>query len=135
MAANPKVTLRELEGAAPGTRFHRIYRKRQQSAHPGWKNAAFIGGGLLTIAAGVAAYPVPVIPSEILIVIGLAVLAQGSRRGAIILDGTEVRLRRWFAPALKVWRRWPKWGKVSAGVAWSVAVAGFSYWAYVALSG
>ena len=132
--ASPEETIHELEKAAPGTRFQRVYRKRQQSRHGGLKNWAFIVGGLLTVAAGVATYPVPVVPSEIVIVIGLALLAQGSRRGAVILDGAEVRLRRWFAPALKLWNRWPRWAKVGAGIAWMVLVSGFSYWVYRMIS-
>ena len=126
-------TLHQLEKAKPGTRFQRLHRQRQDSPHGAWKNAGFVVGGLATVAAGVATYPVPVVPSEIVIVVGLALLAQGSERGAKIFDGAEVRLRRWFAPALKVWRRWPKWAKVAAGVGWTVLVSGLSYWAYRAL--
>jgi hypothetical protein len=126
----PKQALEELEKAEPGTRFQRLYSERQQSPHGGLKNWGFVIGGLLVIGAGVATYPVPVIPSEIVILIGLALLSQGSRRGAIILDGAEVRLRRWFAPALKVWNRWPKWAKVSSGLAWTALISGLSYWAY-----
>jgi hypothetical protein len=126
----PKQALEELEKAEPGTRFQRLYSERQQSPHGGLKNWGFAIGGLLVIGAGVATYPVPVIPSEIVILIGLALLSQGSRRGAIILDGAEVRLRRWFAPALKVWNRWPKWAKVSSGLAWTALISGLSYWAY-----
>ena len=127
---DPKQALEELEKAEPGTRFQRLYSERQQSPHGGLKNWGFAIGGLLVIGAGVATYPVPVIPSEIVILIGLALLSQGSRRGAIILDGAEVRLRRWFAPALKVWNRWPKWAKVSSGLAWTALISGLSYWAY-----
>lgn len=131
--AEPKETLQTLEDAPAGQRFQRVYDKRQQSRNGGRKNVAFIIGGLLVIAAGVATYPVPVIPSEIVIVLGLAILSQGSRRGAIILDGTEVRLRCWFAPAIRVWSRWPKWAQVSAGIAWMGLLAGLSYWAYQAI--
>jgi hypothetical protein len=123
---DPKQALEELEKAEPGTRFQRLYSERQQSPHGGLKNWGFAIGGLLVIGAGVATYPVPVIPSEIVILIGLALLSQGSRRGAIILDGAEVRLRRWF----KVWNRWPKWAKVSSGLAWTALISGLSYWAY-----
>ena len=128
--ADAKETLRELEHAAPGTRFERLYRKRQQSPHGGWKNAGFVVGGLLTIAVGIATYPVPVIPSEIVILIGIALLSQGSRRGAVILDGAELRLRRWFAPAIALWGRLPKWAKVTVSIAWMAAVAALSYWVY-----
>ena len=130
---DPKQALEELEKAEPGTRFQRLYSERQQSPHGGLKNWGFAIGGLLVIGAGVATYPVPVIPSEIVILAGLALVSQGSLRGARILDGAEVRLRRWFAPALKVWRKLPRWARRTLGVVWVVAVSGLSYWAYRAL--
>jgi uncharacterized membrane protein YbaN (DUF454 family) len=131
--SDPKETLQELEQAEPGKRFQQLYEKRQRSPNGNRKNVAFVVVGLLVIAVGIATYPVPVIPSEIVIVIGLALLSQGSRRGAVILDGIEVRLRRWLAPAIKVWKRWPKWAKVTASIAWMALLAGLSYWAYTAL--
>jgi hypothetical protein len=134
IVTTPKQTLRQLEKAAPGTRFERLYQRRQQGRHARWMNAAFNVGGLLVIAAGFATYPIPVIPSEIVILIGLGLISQGSLRGAKILDATEVRLRRWFAPAIKVWKRWPKWLRRSLGVAWMVGVAALSYWAYRAIA-
>jgi uncharacterized membrane protein YbaN (DUF454 family) len=134
MTASPKQALRELEEAAPGTRFQRAYEKRHRSPHGRRKNAAFVIGGLLTIAFGVVTYPVPVIPSELVILIGLGLVAQGSRRGAVILDHAETRLRRWFAPALRVWKRWPKWAKIAAGIAWMALISSFSYWVYRTIS-
>ena len=131
---SPKKTVRELEKAPPGERFERLYRKRQKSRHARSLNLIFNVGGLLVIAAGIATYPIPVIPSEIVILLGLALVSQGSQRGARLLDGAELRLRRWFAPALKVWRRWPKWLRRSLGVAWMIGISALSYWAYRALS-
>jgi hypothetical protein len=132
--SGPKETLRELEKARPGQRFQRLYRKRQQGRHARWLNVAFNVGGVGAIAAGLLTYPIPVIPSEVVIVLGVALLAQGSMRGAKIMDGAEVRLRRWFAPALKLWRRLPKWARWTLAVAWTVAVAALSYWAYRAIA-
>ena len=120
--------LRELEAAPPGRRFERVYEKRQRSRHGGLKNGAFVCGGLALIAAGIGTYPIPVIPSEIVILIGLALLAQGSHRGAVFMDGAEMRFRRWFAPVIRVVRGWPKWAKVLAGVAWSCGAAAISWW-------
>jgi len=51
-------------------------------------------------------------------------------RGAKLLDGAEMRLRRWFAPALKRWRRLPKWARRTLAVLWVFAVSGLSYWVY-----
>jgi len=126
-------TLRELERGAPGTRFERLYEKRRRSAHGGLKNGAFFVGGLLVIAAGIATYPIPVIPSEVVILVGLALLSQGSARGARILYGAEVRARRWFAPVIRVVARWPRWAKVAAAVAWSCGLAALSWSVYRSL--
>ena len=131
--SSPKQALHELERARPGERFQRLYRKRQQARHATWMNAAFNVGGVLVIAAGIASYALP-IPSEPIILVGLALLAQGSMRGAKILDGAEVHLRRWFAPALKLWKRMPKWLRRTLAVAWMLGVAGLSYWAYRAIA-
>ena len=130
MTSTPEETLHELERAPPGERFQRLYRKRQRSRHAKGMNVAFNLGGLVVVAIGIATYPIPVIPSEIVILVGLALISQGSIHGAKLLDRTEVRLRRWFAPALKVWNRWPKWAKVSSGLAWTALISGLSYWAY-----
>jgi len=134
MTSTPKRTLHELEEARPGKRFQGLYRKRQRSRHAKGMNVAFNLGGLVVVGIGIATYPIPVIPSEIVILIGLALISQGSMRGAKLLDGTEVRLRRWFAPALKLWRRLPKWARRTLAIAWVVAVSGLSYWAYRALA-
>ena len=134
MTSTPEETLHKLERAPPGERFQRLYRKRQQGRHAKAMNVAFNVGGLLVIAVGIATYPIPVIPSEIVILLGLALISQGSERGARLLDGTEVRLRRWFAPAIKRWRRLPKWARRTLAVVWVIAVSGLSYWAYRALA-
>ena len=70
--------LRELERAAPGTRFRRIYEARQGSSHGGLKNRAFMFGGLAVIAAGVATYPIPVIPSELVILLPFPFIIWGA---------------------------------------------------------
>ena len=134
MTSTPEETLHELERAPPGERFQRLYRKRQRSRHAKGMNVAFNLGGLVVVAVGIATYPIPVIPSEIVILVGLALISQGSLHGAKFLDGTEVRLRRWFAPALKLWRRLPRWARRTLAVVWVVSVSGLSYWAYRALS-
>ena len=134
MTSTPKKTLHELERAPPGERFQRLYRKRQRSRHAKGMNVAFNLGGLVVVAIGIATYPIPVIPSEIVILVGLALISQGSIHGAKLLDRTEVRLRRWFAPALKLWRRLPRWARRILAIAWVCVVSGLSYWAYRALA-
>src|SRR5512144_2469556 len=95
MTSTPKKALHDLEKAPPGDRFERLYRKRQRSRHAKGMNVAFNLGGLVVVGIGIATYPIPVIPSEIVILIGLALISQGSMRGAKLLDGAEVRLRSW----------------------------------------
>jgi hypothetical protein len=131
---SPKETLHEIEDAPPGQRFQRLYRRRQQSRHARAFNIAFNVGGVAVIAIGIATYPVPVIPSEIVILVGIALVAQGSLRAAKILDGIEARLRRPLAPLLRLWRRLPTWARRTLAVAWMVAIAGLSYWAYRAIA-
>lgn len=133
MTSAPKKILEDIEKAPPGDRFERLYRKRQRSRRAKGMNLAFNVGGLVVIGIGIATYPIPVIPSEIVILVGLALISQGSMRGARLLDGAEVRLRRWFAPALKWWRRLPKWARRTLAIAWMLAVSGLSYWAYRAI--
>jgi hypothetical protein len=126
----PRETLHELEKAPPGQRFQRLYRRRQQGPHGKLLSLVFNVGGPLIIAAGVASYAIPMIPSEPVILLGIAVLAQGTLRGAKIMDGAEVRLRRWLAPVLKLWRGWPKWLRMALAVVWMFTAAGLSYWGY-----
>jgi hypothetical protein len=133
MTLKPKETLHQLEGAPAGQRFQRLYRQRQRSRHAKGMNIAFNVGGMVAIGVGIATYPVPVIPSEIVILAGLVLVSQGSMRGARFLDGAELRLRRWFAPAIERWHRLPTWLQRTLGGVWVVAVSALGYWAYRAL--
>ena len=130
----PKHTLKRLERAPVGKRFQTLYRKRQESRHGGLKNVLFIVGGVLTVAAGVVTYPIPVIPSDVLILLGIALFAQGSRRGAIILDAIERWLREHVPAAFRLWRRLSRTGKIAVTVAWMALVSIVSYGVYVLLS-
>lgn len=126
----PKQTLRELEKAPPGKRFQRLYRKRQESPHGGLKKWLFIGAGVLVVAGGVVSYPIPVIPSEIVILVGVALVAQGSKHGAIALDHIETWIRRRFAWALVLWKELSRRAKIAVAAAWMAVVAGLSYLVY-----
>jgi len=126
----PKETLHELERGSPGKRFQRLYRKRQESRHGGLKNILFIAGGLVVIGVGVVTYPIPVIPSEIAIVIGIALISQGSRYGAIALDKSELWLRKHFSWAFELWGRLSKGAKIAVAIAWTTLLAGLSYGVY-----
>lgn len=118
-----KQSWRELKRSSPGHRFQELYQRRQRSRRAGVKRALFIGGGLLTVAGGVASLPVPVVPSELVILTGLAIFAQGSKRAARLLDWAELRLR---GPLLRVWRVWallPRAAKVLLAALWTALLA------------
>src|SRR4029453_14235475 len=123
----PEKTLRDLKKSSPGKRFQTLYRKRQQSRGGGLKNAGFIIAGLIVTAAGVLTYPIPVTPSELMILLGIALIAQGSWHGAIALDWIEQRLRRRFSGVLKVWKRLPRRAKVFLGALWMAFTSAIGY--------
>ena len=128
-----KEAVHEIERAPPGRRFQTLYRKRRQSAHGGMKNGAFVAAGLVVVGAGIATYPIPVVPSEPVILVGLAILAQGSMIGARLFDGAELRIRRHFGWLIERWKALPRPGKIAAGFAWSIVLSGLSYGIYRAL--
>jgi hypothetical protein len=75
MSQRLKQAWRELKRSPPGRRFQELYQRRRRSRRGGAERAFFIGGELLTIAAGVISFPVPGVPSELIIVAGLAIFA------------------------------------------------------------
>ena len=111
-----KQAWREFKHSAPGRRFQELYRRRQGSRRAGAKRALFIVGGLLIIAGGIISFPVPGVPSELIIVTGLAIFAQGSMRAARILDWIELRLR---GPYLRIWKPLLRWAKILVGALWT----------------
>ena len=113
-----KQAWRDLKRSSPGCRFQELYQRRQQSRRAGAKKAFFLAGGLLTIAAGIFSFPVPVVPSELIIVMGLAIFAQGSMRAARLLDWIELRLRPPFLRARRIWRPLPRMLKFLIGALW-----------------
>lgn len=130
----PKKVVRELEKAQPGSRFQRLYRKRSQSHHGKLKNALFILAGLAVIGVGVLTYAVPFIPSEPILLIGIVLLAQGSRWGARALDWTELRFRRHFGWLIKKWRPLPGGVKIAIWLAWTALAGALAYALYRAFS-
>ena len=123
-----KQAWREFKRPPPGRRFQELYERRRRARRAGAKRALFIAGGLLTVAAGIASFPIPGIPSELLLLAGLAIFAQGSRRAAKILDWAELRLR---GPLLRVWKVWnplPRAAKVLIGALWTALLAAVWVW-------
>ena len=130
-----KKTWRQLKAQRPGTRFQKLYRLRQQSRRHRLNKTVYWIGGLLLIGAGVISYPVPVIPSEVLIVFGLALLAQASMFGARTFDWLELRLRSVLRPAIRLWKPLPAAAKWALGLLWTVLLSLASFGVYRAIAG
>ncbi len=123
-----KQAWREFKRSSPGCRFQELYERRRRASRAGAKRAFFVAGGLLLVATGIASFPVPVVPSELVILTGLAVFAQGSKRAARILDWIELRLRGPLLWAWRIWRPLPRAAKVLIGVLWTALLAAAWVW-------
>jgi hypothetical protein len=130
---SPRQVMDEIERGRPGTRFRRLYDARQRSPHHRLKNVLYVIGGLAVVAVGVVTYPIPVVPSEIVILLGIVFLAGSSKWGASALDGAELWLRRHFGWLIPKWKRLPKWLRMVIWAAWVVLVSAGSWFAYRAL--
>ena len=125
-----KQTWRQLKAQPSGSRFEKLYRLRQKSQRYRLHKAAYLCGGVLLIAAGVLSYPVPFIPSEVLILLGIGLLAQGSLLGARILDWIERRLRGPFRWVARLVKPWPRSVKVALATLWMALLSFAGYGVY-----
>ena len=114
----------------PGERFKNLYRRRERSRHARLKKFAFLGGGLLAIAIGVVTYPIPVVPSDFVILFGIASIAQASKPGARLLDWLELKLQPVIRPARRLWKRLPRWAQLVLIALWSLGLAYGGYRLY-----
>ena len=118
----------------PGERFRNLYVRRERSSHARLKKFVFLGGGLVAIAVGIVTYPIPVVPSDFVILFGIASVAQASRGGARALDWLELRLQPVFRVAYRVWKPLPRWAKTTLIILWSALLAwgGFALYRHLA---
>lgn len=115
---------REFKAGKPGHRFQDLNERRQRDPRARLKKGLYLGGGVAVVALGILSYPIPLIPSEIVILLGVALFAQGSRSGARALDWLELRLRGPFLWVYrKLWKPAPKWVRVLLSIAWMVLLA------------
>ena len=121
---------REFKKGPAGERFKKLYERRERSRHAKLKKALFLGGGLVAIAVGIVTYPIPVIPSDPIILFGIAAIAQATWYGAVALDWLERKLRVPFRPLVKLWKRLPRWGKIALSILWSGLAAFAGYGVY-----
>ena len=121
---------REFKKGPPGERFKKLYERRERAPHTRLKKALYFSLGLIAIALGIVTYPIQVIPSDPIILIGIAAMAQASWYGSRALDWLELKLRVPFRPLAKLWRRLPRWGKIALSILWSGLAAFAGYGVY-----
>ena len=121
---------REFKKAPPGERFTKLYERRQRAPHAGLKKVLYFALGCVAIGIGIVTYPIPLIPSEPFMLVGIAAIAQASWLGARALDWLEVKLRVPFRPLVKLWKKLPRWGKIALSILWSGLAAFAGYGVY-----
>ncbi len=122
-----KESWRVLREHEPGRRFQEVHRRRNLSARA---RAVYTGGGLLLVGAGLATEAVPFVPSNTIVLVGLAVLAHVSARGARAMDRAELKLQPLIRWGLAAWRKLPRPMKWVVSVLWMLllSAAGFALW-------
>jgi uncharacterized membrane protein YbaN (DUF454 family) len=121
---------RAFRASRPGHRFRELYERRERTPHARLKKTLFFVGGLAAIAAGIATYPVPLIPSEPFMLFGIAAIAQASWYGARALDWLELKLRVPLRPLARLWRKLPRAAKIGLTILWSALIAFVSFMVY-----
>jgi len=93
---------REFKRGKPGTRFEERYRrKRKQGQNPVYRWLVVLLGMLL-VAAGLFFLPAPG-PGALILMVGAALVAEGSLTVARLLDKGEVDLRRALRRIKAMW--------------------------------
>jgi uncharacterized membrane protein HdeD (DUF308 family) len=118
-------TLRRLGSSGAGRRFQKVHSIESQKRKP-WVRSVKLLLGILLIAIGTFLLAVPG-PGLLVILVGLGVLASGSRAVARLLDRSEVLARNSWHQTAKRWRESPWYGRIAfaALLAAMVAAAGF----------
>jgi hypothetical protein len=76
----------------PGRRFQERYLRGRRAAHSAAKRIAKVATGAVLIAAGIVLLPAPG-PGILVVLLGLALVAESSPRVAKTLDRIELRVR------------------------------------------
>src|SRR5437764_14349053 len=98
---------RAFKKGPPGERFKKLYERRERAPHTRLKKALYFSLGLAAIALGIVTYPIPVIPSDPIILFGIAAMPQPSWHRSPALDRLEAKLRVPRRPLPQPWRRLP----------------------------
>jgi hypothetical protein len=118
-------TLRHLGSSRAGHRFQNVHSVESQKRKP-WVKTVKLLLGILLIAVGIFLLAVPG-PGLVVVLVGLGVLASGSRAMARLLDRLEVLARNGWHNSMNRWREAPWYGRIvlAALLMGMVAAAGF----------
>jgi hypothetical protein len=84
---------RQLRADPSGERFRRRYERRKQERRSPLGRTAWTLAAIVLIGAGVVAIPLPG-PGALLVVLGLAILAEESRTVATVCDRADAGLHK-----------------------------------------
>ena len=94
-----------LRRAARGDRFQALHRRRTLRPRGRARRLASLGLGVLLLLVGIVTYPVPGPPSTLMVLAGLALIAQEWMWVACLLDRQEMRLHARLQRGVATWRR------------------------------
>jgi hypothetical protein len=114
-------TLRHLGSSGAGRRFQKVHSVESQKRKP-WTRAVKLLLGTLLIAVGIFLLAIPG-PGLLVVLVGLGVLASGSRSVARLLDRSEVLARNSWHEIVTRWREAPWYGRIAFAALLSVMVA------------
>lgn len=120
---------RELKGGSTGRRFQDHYDRRHEGGESRARKWGFIGGGVAVVAAGIFFLPAPG-PGMLIVLAGLGLIAQESRRAARALDWVEEKARPWLDRGREGWSRAGPAGRAGLLVLALVALVGIAVAAY-----
>jgi hypothetical protein len=114
LLARVKRAWRHLKELPPGRRFQTLHRRHQGGHRSPLTRIWVITAGVVIIAVGVIALPAPG-PGFLVIGLGGALLARESLAVARVMDWLEVRARRAWGVARRLWARTSGPVRVAAG--------------------
>jgi len=120
---------KEFKNDTPGKRFLNRFEKTERTPGlRGWRIAIMVVG-LLVAAAGIVLMPLPG-PGILIVALGAAMLSQGSKGMARVLDWLEVRARKLAEKAKRAWTAAPMPIKGAVALLAVIVVTGFGYLTY-----
>jgi hypothetical protein len=94
-----------LRRASRGERFQELHRRRREQERGRGRRAMSVALGVLLVVVGLVTYPIPGPPSTLMILTGLALVAQDWMGAARALDDLEVRLHALQRRSVATWHR------------------------------